>query len=408
MKNRYAVLTVALGMILLPAYAEDYSDEDAKYVARFLEKFPKVDPAPTLETYATAARYDELYMGDKLAKALENVSNDQGGIAWGLSSRMTSINQMYRVTGDAKYIEAQLTCIRAVMAVRDDKREIKLWTGIVAPAWGCDKYAKRGRAVFAVHTGIICYPMLDFLLLAKKDEAFAAKLGEEWERIAMCCIEAIGYHDRQWRDGPPGEGHYVGLDQEEVCENKPLPGNRLSAMGLALWTSWRVTGNGTHRDRARAIGLYIKHRLTPAPDGAYYWPYWLPIEAVKESAPKESVKGEDSSHAGLTLALPLMLAADNEVFTAEDVTRFGNTLVKGFGRLGNGILFGDITGNPASSPNYVGQATAWAQTAKQVPAVRDLIVTHYLNYRPTPNPLDLSRLLTLGTLSTTQVVVGDG
>jgi len=396
-----AVLTVVLGMIVFPAYAEDYSQEDAKYVVRFLEKFPKVDPAPTFDTYATTARYDELYLGDNLAKALKKVSNDTGGIAWGLSYRMMSLNQMYRVTADAKYLEANRKCIRAVMAARDDKIGKKLWTDVVAPAWGSDKYAKRGRAIFAVHTGIITYPMLDFLLLAKQDEAFAIKLDDAVKQIETCCLEALAFHDRQWREGPgDGEGYYIGLDQEEVCENKPLPGNRLSAMGLALWTSWKLTGNETHRDRARAIGLYIKHRLTPEPDGAYYWPYWLPIDPVTEPAPRESVKGEDSSHAGLTLALPLMLAADNEVFTTEDVTRFGNTLIKGFGRLENGILFGDITGNPASSPNYVGQITAWAQTAKQVPAVRDLIITHYLNYRPTPGALDLSRLIPLGTPST--------
>jgi len=388
------MLGVIMGVRFLPAYAEEYSAEDAKYVELFLKNFPKVDPVPTLETYATAARYDELYMGDKLTKDLANVSNDKGGIAWGLSYRMISLNQMYRVTNDAKYLDANLACIRAVMAARDDKRGVKLWTGVIAPAWGCDIYAERGRAIFGVHTGIICYPMLDFLLLAKKNEVFAAKLGDEAKQIATCCTEALGYHDRQWRDGPGGgEGHYIGMDQENVLENKPKPGNRLSALGIALWISWKVTGNETHRDRARAIGLYIKHRLTPAPDGAYYWPYWLPIEPITEPAPRESVKGEDSSHAGLTIALPLMLAAENEVFTAEDITQLGNTVVKGFGRLGGGILFGDITGNPASSPDYVSQPTAWLETAKYVPAVRDLIVAHYLNYRPTPGPLDLSRLL---------------
>ena len=56
--------------------------------------------------------------------------------------------------------------------------------------------------------------------------------------------------------------------------------------------------------------------MTPAPDGAYYWGYWLPADPVKEPAPRESVKGEDSSHAALTVAFPIMLAREGLSFAS--------------------------------------------------------------------------------------------
>jgi hypothetical protein len=389
-------LTFFTGLLFMSfgAWSQGAVETDAKYIERFQQTHKKAEPAPALDTYATVGRYDAAFLGDNLTKALQDVSNDQGGIAWGLAYRMMSLNEMYRVTGDVKYLSANLGCIRAVMAVRDDKRGVKLWTGAIAPAWGSDKYAQRGRAVFGVHTGMITYPMLDFLLLAKQQPDFLSKLGNGYQTILTSAEEALAYHDRQWRDGPgEGEGHYIMMDQEDGTEGKPKPGNRLSALGRALWLSWKVTGNTTHRDRARAIGLYMKRRVTPAPDGAYYWPYWLPVEPVKEAAPKEAISGEDTSHAGLTIALPILLASEGEVFDEADMKRLGNTVVKGFGRLGNGLLFGDITGNPGSAPQYVALPVKWLPLAKYVPEVRDRILAFYLNYQPRPAPLDLAMLL---------------
>jgi len=369
--------------------------KDAEYIKLFQEKLKRSAPVPTLEEYASPARYDQLFMGGSLKKAFENVSNDTGGLAWGLSYRMASLNNMYRVTGDVKYLQANLDCVRAVAAATDDKRGKKLWTGAIAKAWGCDKYAPdRGRAVFAVHTGIIAHPILDFLLLAKQEEDTLASLLDDRDELLATAQAALAFHDPQWREGPgKGEGHYIGLNQEPVCDDKPLPGNRLSAMGQALWVSWKLTGNETHRDRARAIGRYIKNRVTPSPDRAYYWPYWLPEERVSGRAPAGAFGAEDTSHAGLTLALPIMLAAEGEVFTRKDMVRFGNTVVKGFGRLGDGVLWGNIAGTGGMSPRYIGNPAKYLALARYVPEVRDIVVAFYLNYRPTPQPNDLAQLL---------------
>jgi hypothetical protein len=388
------IVAALLLCLVQPLWADEAADADQAYVKRFLETFPKVASPPTFDAYATPARYDELYMGEKLEPALQNVSNDRGGIAWGTSYRMISLNDMYHATHDAKYLAANLRCIRAVLAVTDDKIGKKLWNGRVVAAWGCDIYAERGRALHAVHTGIITAPMFEFALLAKSDAAFMQTAGADVEEVLNGATAALAEHDRQWRDGPEeGAGHYVGLDQENSLEGKPLPGNRLSAMGWALWASWKVSGNTAHRDRALALGRYIKHRLVPSPDGAYYWSYSLPAEPVTESKPREAIAGEDSSHGGLTMALPLALAEDGQVFTADDLKRVGLMIMNGFGRLGGGILFGNVTGNPKIDPKLVCNPSHWLPFTKAEPKAKDCIIAFYLNYKPTPSAYELAQLL---------------
>jgi hypothetical protein len=400
----FIFLAVALFPIISAAVAED---AEAAYVAKFLEGNPRVESPPALKDYAGPARFDELYLGESFEKSLENVSNDNGGIAWGLAYMMMALNDMYRVTREMRYLDANLRLISAILEATDEKRGKELWTGRVVAAWGCDKYAQRGRAVFAVHTGIITAPMFEFLILAKENDAYREAHGADFARIAAGATSALAVHDRQWRDGPAeGEGHYIGLDQEDVCENKPLPGNRLAAMGWALWVSWKWQEEAVHRDRARAIGLYMRNRLSLSPEGAYFWPYWLDEEVVDPAVPFEIGKGEDSSHAGLTLALPALLLAEGEVYTPEDAARFLRTGVLGFARRTDGILFAQITGGTNLAPSYIGFASKWLcladlpglpEEAKPLAdQLRQNIVAFYLNYKPTPAPLELAQLLRYG------------
>ena len=171
MKNRTAssalVLCLCSAGLLIPLSLQAEEEAtDASYVQRFLKRFPAQDPVPTLEEYAQPARYDDGYMGEDLASSLKEVSNDKGGIAWGLSYRLMSLNDMFRATRDPKYLRANLRCIQAILAATDSGLGKALWNGRVVAAWGCDIYAERGRALFAVHTGITVAPMMEFLQLA--------------------------------------------------------------------------------------------------------------------------------------------------------------------------------------------------------------------------------------------------
>ncbi len=393
LKFMMRVALIVAAVVCFAPTAKSQDDDDA-YIKRFYERYPKVEAPPALSAYANADRFDERFLGDALDDALKGVKKNQGNNAWGLAYWMHAFNEMYRATKDEKYLDANLRCIDAMLAARDDKQGLKLWTGVIAPAWSSDKYAKRGRAVFAVHTGMIVYPMMDFLALVHDTPDVLPSDSEHYEEIQTQALEALAFHDRQWRDGPgDDEGHYVGLDQEDILEGKVLPGNRLSAMGRALWAAWKVTGDTAYRDRALKIGRYIKGRLGVGTDGAYYWEYWLPDQRVSGTVNRKDVNGEDASHGELTASFPFMLAAEGEVFGDEDMRRFGLTVVNGLARLGDGILFGNVTGDPGSNPALASSPHEWLIPGKAAPEAKDRLVAFYLNYQPSPGPLDLARLM---------------
>jgi hypothetical protein len=398
---RSVSIAFVFALCLFTATAQDpvLSPEDADYVKRFHEHYPKVEPAPTLAEYATAAKFDERFLGAKLDESIAIIKargNDQGNLAWGIAYWMAAYNQMFRNTRDAKYLEANLRCIETVLSVRDDKQGAKLFTGETATAWSSDKYAKRGRAVFGVHTGMLVYPMLDFLMLVKEKPEVLAQDSDRYATIRKEALEALAWHDRQWRNGPADdEGHYIMMNQEEDCEGKIKPGNRLSALGRAIWTAWKLTGEERYKDRALRMGRYIKRRLAIGPDGAYYWPYWLPETPPANPVDPKTINGEDSSHAQLTMSFPLMLAQDGEVFAKEDVNRFALTVRNGLGRLGNGILLGSVTGHPKFAPSYVFSPDGWLVPASTDPEAKAMLLSFYLNYQPNPAAPDLAALIAL-------------
>ncbi len=393
--QRRSIIAVGLLVCLCSAGWTQWTEEqDAAYMNRFHDHFRKVEPVPTIEEYVSPKQYDDLYMGRKFDAALNLVNNDQGGIAWGWSYRMMSLNEMYRATENDKYLKANLKAIQTILSVRDDKLGKKLWTGKIAPAWGSEKYAERGRAIFAVHTGIIVYPMLDFLSIVKEKPALAKWLGKQSQPILKQVQESLAFHDPQWRDGPEeGEGHYIGLNQENTMEEKPLPGNRLSSMGRALWLLSTLTNDAQSRARAIAIGHYMQRRLSQDSDGAYYWPYWLPLQPVTDPIPKDKLGGEDVSHGSLTMALPILLESQGEVFNAQQMESLVKTVTQGFARLNNGMLFGDVCGNPKSNPIYVQLPARWLRLTPHSKEVYDRIADFYVQYQPKPGPLDLALLL---------------
>lgn len=388
-------LFTAFASLLQPAAAEDLSKyTDDYYRGLFHDHFTAGDPVPALGEMVSVERYDALYMGDSLDRNLEILKSDTGGLAWGMSYWFMSINEMFRVTGEPRYLEQQLENMKVLLSVRDDSRLLELWDGRTSTAWSAQRYTKRGGpAVHAVHTGVITYPMLEFVVLAREaGEKFA---GHEAELAAILksATEALAWHDYQWVEGPaPDEGHYIGRDQEESLEGEVLPLNRLSAMGRALWWAWRATGEEAYRDKALRIGRFMKRRITPVPSGAYHWNYSVYLHSEKTAGPEDYIPGEDMSHGSLSMALACTLGAAGEVFDTTDMHRFCKTL-EGLGRLGKGILLANVTGVPTNHPNQVQLPARWLRVTPWCPDNYRIIGDFYRYYRPTPSPLGMALLL---------------
>ena len=403
MGKRWTTLIAGLGMVCAAHGAEPWTiareipepmqREIGELKAEMAAK--AADPLPSIERYATESRFDELTI-DQLDSLIANLDNTSGGIAWGTSYLMEGLNAMYRVTGDRKYLDALRKTVNAVLAARDDRQGLKLWDGSVAPIWGIQRF-EHGRTAHTVNTGMITYPMLDYLLQAKGNAAFMAELGGEWQVTLDAVLESVNFHNRQWKDGPAeGEGYYYYLHQNPVFDGRPLPINRSNAMGRALWTSWKLTGNQDHRDKALRIGRYLKNRLAVYPDGAYYWSYVLPEQPVEGPIPLDQIDrgSEDISHATITLALPVMLYEDGEVFTDEDMRRFGRTVTEGFGRMAaEGVLFEKIAGPPWSEPGAHIRRGRWLRLGHGAPEAYELLSEYYRRYAPKPDDLTIALML---------------
>jgi hypothetical protein len=401
MKQLQARLALIILMLLLnvalPGSARADAAADEAYRKAFEAKFPRVNPAPSLAEYATVKRYNDMVLGENVDSIIAKLSNKGGGMAWGLSYRMVSLNEMARHTKDPKYLAANLRLTQGALAMRDDRTGLKLFDGRVAPAWSSDGYRKGEQAVFVVHTGMIVHPMLDAVYLGRQLPSVPAELRRDLDATVPALLESLACHEDAWRDGPgEGEGHYIMLHEEQSSEGKPQPGNRLGAMGRAQYAAYRVTKDQKYLDRTRALARYVERRLQVSDAGAYCWPYWLPLERVKPGEPITD-KPEDTSHGGLTMAFPAMLAEDGEVFTAEHMKRFGKTVTQGVGRLGDGVLLGDVGGSPTSKPERVSStAVMWLQLVPYAPEVRERIVPFYLNHKPAATPWELAYLIRYG------------
>lgn len=380
---------------MIPLNRDELNPEDAAWLRAFEEAYPPHEPPRPLDPETWRERFDNRYLGDRLDHAVATTTNEKGGFAWRMSWLVFGLHRLFTLTGDARYLRASLRCARRTLAQRDDRIGAELWTGRRVTAWSSAGYADRGRALFAVHTGLITHYLLEFARLSEQHDRIREEAGGDWAAVRDGALEALAEHDEQWRDGPEDEaGHYIGKDQEEVCEGKPLPGNRLAAMGLAHWSAALLTGEPAHRHRAIAIARYIRNRMAPTPDDCLYWAYWLPEQPVDGNVERAEIKGEDLSHAGLTLYLPLTLCEAGEGISEDDMRRIARGFVRGAARLGGGVMTSNMTGATHAPVSHVGSpAHFWLRLTRWEPLVGELVAACHTRYGVRTGPLAQANLV---------------
>ena len=389
-------------ILLLQSSLTQAGESEKSYEEQFLQVFQKSSSIKTLDEYASQKAFDEHFLGEALDKILTGINNDSAGIAWGTSYFMMALNEMYKATRDVKYLHAMRKAANAVLACRDDKRGVQLHFGVTAPVWSCLQYSERGRCAYPVHTGIITYPILDYLYLAASHPGYIKELGMEYDEVLEQIKASLDFHNRQWSDGPnSGEGYYYGRDQEPSMDGKVLPANRLSSMGRALWLSSKLTHNSEHKNKAVKIAQYIKNRLSRNTTcDAYVWPYFLsrddvPVESDGAGLRQKIGDGEDISHGSLTVSYLIMAASDGVVFNVTDMARFGRTVTELIAPGDNGILFSHVDGNERSAPDkgLLSIPSRWLHLSRYDPVVYHRIMDFLVFYEPKPHPLDLALLL---------------
>ena len=370
------------------------------------------DVVPMLSEYATAAYFDEMYMVNSLADAwvtyIYLYQNITAGLAWGGSPVMYAMNNMYKATGDTKYLLENLKIVRATMANRDDKLDPPnaIWwdPNYAAPGWGTDKYTERW-VIPLVHTGMIGYGVVDFLGLAAQEPSVMATFdANEYETMVAEIQETIDWEDRCWVDGPlSGEGSYIAKDEKESNEGEVQTFNRLSAMGRLLWTSWRSFGNTKHRDTAMKLATYIRNRINVyrydegGGDESYYWVQGLWNEYPLESTPAIETLGDGrlSAYASLGMSFPIMMGMDGVVFDSDDVDAMKNFVTYGMARLDNGVLMTSSTAAMRTGVwfDYIAWYEIWFLLADYSQEVYDRMAEFMLKYQKQPQAHYLAGLI---------------
>jgi hypothetical protein len=407
----HGCLVIAVGLVLsfqMSSFAGP-SPQDQAYIDSFIAYWMGLDQVPeavpSLESYAVPQTYDSRHLGSVIQIWLNRINGRQNldaDMAWGSSYQVQSLNDMYRGTGDRRYLEVNLDLVRATMANRDDKKGYTTFFGESAPAWGTAHYAGR-HVIHVVHTGMIAFGVVEFLELVQKEPDLLTSLGSEYPTWLDEITETLDWHDRQWVEGPNSdEGHYIFKDDLASEEGNILPGNWQSAMGLALWGSWKANGNLKHKEKALKIGRYMKRRmgLYTGPKygaGAYFWGYLLSVAPLNNPRPEQQVGslngGEDFSHAALTAALPLTLGMEGEVFTEEDMQAFARTITLGFGRIGEGVLLGNIVGTTVFGPDQVLIPGYFLRIVSFSHDAYTVVANFLLRYQKNPRNVDIAQLI---------------
>ncbi|MCM3111973.1 hypothetical protein [Lederbergia lenta] len=282
----------------------------------------------------TQSLFDEWYHQDQLWSIDQfpgNGLNYKGHqYAWGWSYVANSLIDMYKATGDEKYLEILIPQVEYIFTQTDEKLGIESFsnTGLSLPAWSDGGHYTIGKFnyIYPVHTGMIILPILRFVDSVKEDNIsrFNSK-AEEFLRESAKSL-AIHNHTNMWIDISETEGFYRGhpYGQEIVSEaNKIGIPNRIFAYLAAAGMYDKITGGSVYTPRINKSLEYFKNYLLKYDEksNSYYWSYW-------EYLNKES--WEDISHAAVTIYGIFILnkEAGFTTFTNEDFVKFSNIVNK--------------------------------------------------------------------------------
>ncbi len=176
--------------------------------------------------------------------------------------------------------------------------------GRIVGGWMSKSYSKGRPHVWAVHTGMLAYPLARFAAVVRRKNIDAYR--SEAKDLLAFAKEAYGQMEGDWKDGAyryPGSGFH----REK---GYPVPYNMQAAMGLLALNIYQADpSDQSYLTRAKAIGRRIdkasKYRLIGGFGGKRMlaWNY-------------DEVSGaEDTSHAILTMGFITKMYESKLIFT---------------------------------------------------------------------------------------------
>lgn len=354
----------------LPDGAKDSGEQDS-------------GPPPLIETVASlsggvSARvafedaYDNVNSGDWY----RGQDNESAVLAWGESYVMMSLAAMFRATGSPQYLDRLAMHADSTLAQRDDHRGVTDYRGVSGPCWRNTGYQTNGEAYcYAVHSGMIASPMVEFALLVRQGGLDAERaydgvtFGQKAEDYIEAAEQTAAGHDDEWNDA----GYYIFRADATFLTNagKDLPLNQSNAMGRLLLLLHDATSKAAYLDKATKLAQRLKSQMTVGANGEYLWNYWGGAYASP---------GEDISHAALNVEFATLAADRGVVFTSADIDRLTHTFL-GDVYLDDGTFSDFVGGGTTNGSGYRPQAARWlplsAKRTSIYAAIRDLYEQDY-------------------------------
>lgn len=286
-----------------------------------------------------------------------NLDNLQAALAWDESRIMESYMIMFRTTGDRDYLDRLLEHSALVLNQRDDNAGRTNYLGTQSPTWVCNIYSANGANYpWLVHSGMITYPMADFVqevfnnpalqnlnvqannptwaglsymdvawdllnevlattnwhstLLTNTAEynAFAFSTnGQNWWLPQPTTLNCVAYNF----PGGSAPGEVLGDLEGDI-----VPLNHQNAMGRTLLSLWRATGDQATLNIVTGIANSTKRVLWNQGFQSNVFSYWG----------YKGTDGEDVAHAAITFDFARMCFEEGIVFDQDDMIRFASTL----------------------------------------------------------------------------------
>ncbi|MFA7466638.1 MAG: hypothetical protein WCY82_00005, partial [Desulfotomaculaceae bacterium] len=293
----------------------------------------------------------------------KDANNDSATLAWGESYVLDAYVTMYEATGDTYYLDKFITHGKGVLAQRDVSRGVSDYRGLKLPAWRNGSYTSNGQyAIFAVHTGMITYPMAKFAAIVAKNPALSGYTADK-NLFLKAARDAVAVHADEWVDNG-NTGYYKfrnGMPYKQA--GMGLPHNQYLAMARTELMIHQATGDTSYLNRARKMFQYFKNNLLiDSSTNGYYWRY----------SSFYSSSYEDIGHAGIDVEAAFQAYHAGLVFNKDDMLKFAATAAKKMIKP-NGSIANNVLGDGATS--YYWYIGFWAAYGQFMPVITNTIYT---------------------------------
>ncbi|MEU4606229.1 twin-arginine translocation signal domain-containing protein [Kribbella sp. NPDC023972] len=258
--------------------------------------------------------------------------------------------------------------------------------------------------IFAVHTGMITYPIASFVRLVRGSAVLRRRYRAKAAEYLTACHEAVAVHDWEYRETSAGGGYFIWPKEQPLaydgCEQ---PINQSLGLGQTLVELGLATGDREYRRKVAALAKMFAGQLAVDSGDAYQWRYW-PMGGrifegfTKTGSPATDVsiftpaggparQFEDISHGAIDVEFAVRAFRARLGFTGADMARLARTYTQNVATTdANGLpaIRTTVAGTTLGAASVAHQAPRWMQATPWDPAIHHHCLALYNRYQPTP------------------------